>query len=286
LGTWICGFSIFLFFLPQLNAYRNTVFDQNMQIEMPENIHSTSKEERQEPSSSESKQISQTVQTKKTLQKSTYKLPSTIPQRILLIGSSSMNSDLGAFLTQALRRQELDVHRHAKVGSGLARPDFYNWMEELPSLLNLHQPELVIVQFIGNDCQSLILPDGTLEARYDTPEWEEAYRNRIIDLITLLHRQQIRVSFLGMSNVISPGFRRNLKNSNRIIQETAAKHKSSFVSLWEQTSLPQGGVLQNININNIERPMFQEDGIHLSREGARIVAQETFKQLNTIYDWR
>ena len=197
-----------------------------------------------------------------------------------------MKSDLGAFLAKSLRKQELYVHRHAKVGSGLARPDFYDWMNVIPELISAHTPDLVIVQFVGNDCQSLIMADGSLKAKYGTKEWDRAYEERITSLITLLHNQKIRIAFLGMSNVQSSIFRRKLKRSNAIIYDVAAKYNVPFVSLWETTSSTSGSAQEQIIINNIPKRMYQEDGIHLSRSGARMVANDVFTQLQQLYEWK
>ena len=279
LACWICGIAMAAYFYPQIQTY----------IQVSDVVEET-------PFTSKSIQSSQAKKSP-TLpnQKANPKrkenaaslpiLPQTIPQRILLIGSSSMNSDLGAFLAQSLRRQKLEVYRQAKVGSGLARPDFYNWMEELPKLIEEHHPELIIAQFIGNDCQSLVEADGSVLAKYGSAEWEEAYEKRISDFIDIAHNQGIRIVFLGMSNVRSSLFRRNLLQSNSIIEKTALSNNARFVSLWESTSDAEGIALEYISTDDISRAMYQEDGIHLSREGARMVAREVFMLLNRLYDW-
>lgn len=276
LTAWFCGCTILLFFFPQIKAYVYTTDDeivQQVQRITPLNETPPAK-------------IISEPSIPKMAPPPSKDLPTTIPQRVLLIGSSSMNSDLGAFLAQSLRKQELYVHRHAKVGSGLARPDFYDWMDVLPNLIAEHKPELVIAQFIGNDCQSLIMSDGSLKAKYGTKEWKTAYEERITALITLLHKQNIRIAFLGMSNVESSVFRKKLKRSNEIIYNVASKNKVPFISLWETTSTAGGAAESQIISNNIPKRMYQEDGIHLSRPGARMVGREIFTQLQQIYEWK
>ena len=276
LTAWFCGCTILLFFFPQIKAYVYTTDDEIVQQVQritplneipPITVISEPSTPQTEPSPSK-------------------ELPTTIPQRVLLIGSSSMNSDLGAFLAQSLRKQELYVHRHAKVGSGLARPDFYDWMDVIPELIAEHKPELVIVQFIGNDCQSLITRDGSLKAKYGTKEWKTAYEERISALITMLHKQNIRIAFLGMSNVESSVFRKKLKRSNEIIYNVASKNNAPFISLWETTSTADGSAQKQIISNSIPKRMYQEDGIHLSRPGARMVARDVFTQLQQLYEWK
>lgn len=284
LVAWFCGCMVALFFFPQLKAYIHTADDDTVSQDSIQQTSIPLSKPTLQPSIDKKPFVSPDT-SKVSLSAQENTLPTTIPQRILLIGSSSMNSDLGAFLAQHLRKKGLEVHRHAKVGSGLARPDFYNWMDILPELIKTHTPDLVIAQFIGNDCQSLILPDGSLEAKYGTSEWNEAYQKRIYSLISTLHKQGIRIVFLGMSNVLSPKFRTKLRRSNTIIYQVADKNNTPFVSLWEITSTPNGAAQTALEIGNIPQRMYQEDGVHLSRPGARMVARDVFTQLEQIYGW-
>lgn len=285
LSSWFCGCLIALFFFPQLKAYIHTADDNDIIQTEIVNI---------DPSPPEHLITNTSVESTNTTRPPSLKtesiqeelLPKTRPQRILLVGSSSMNADLGAFLAQHLRKEKLYVHRHAKVGSGLARPDFYDWMSVLPTLLKTHTPDLVIVQFIGNDCQSLIRTDGSLEAKYGEPEWSAAYEKRIMALISMLHTQKIRVAFLGMSNVLPARYRSNVRRSNAILYEVANRQNAPFVSLWEMTSTPSGMPQTELNTHEIPQRMFREDGIHLSRSGARMVARDVYTQLNQFYDWK
>ena len=89
-----------------------------------------------------------------------------------------------------------------------------------------------------------------------------------------------------MSNVQSPIFRRNLRRSNAIIYNVASKHQAPFISLWETTSAKDDSALQQIVVQKIPKRMYQEDGIHLSRSGARMVAKDVFTQLQQIYEWK
>ena len=55
---------------------------------------------------------------------------------------------------------EREVYLHAKLGTGLSRPDVYNWFDVTQELIEEYKPDMVIAQFVGNDCQTLVTPDG------------------------------------------------------------------------------------------------------------------------------
>ena len=308
LSAWFCGLCIALYFWPQIQTYFHIAIQdyQHTQIETIEvSSHSDSLKnywKQEKPSISVNSPdtvqkiippvqqsrvndpISEPIKIFKQVQAST--LPTTIPKKILIIGSSSMNGALGAFLSSTLRRKNLEIVRHTKVSSGLARPDYYNWIEIIPTIIAEHQPDLVLIQFVGNDCQSLLSAEGVLEAQYGKPEWEEAYRQRIAEVFELFHKDRVRVAWIGMSNVGLPGFRQRLRRSNRILKEVATDYNSQFVSLWGVTSQRNGAVLPGVRMGNIDYPLLTNDDIHLSIEGSRMVSNEIFRQLQKRYSWK
>jgi|GEM_PF-4268641 len=311
-AAWICGLCIALFFWPQIHTYINLQFSAQLDEVEPIEEHIPefdsnftlqayfpqktiqSKQKQDDlasknliPRAPQSYLYATETEQIRTFKKAQKLVPPIeIPQKILIVGSSSMNGALGAFLSKNLRKNDLEIFRHTKVSSGLARPDYYNWMEVLPGVLSKYNPDMVLVHFIGNDCQSLITADGRLDARYGKPEWEEKYRDRIADLIQLIQKNNIQVAFVGMSNVGLPGFRRRLRYANRIIRDVAKSYDSQFISIWEVTSDERGVVLPSTRRGNIDYPLLASDDIHLSVEGSRLVSREIFHQLNSRYKWK
>ena len=79
-------------------------------------------------------------------------------KRVLLVGDSMMMEGLGPTLHHRLRKRDnLDVHREGKYSSGLSRPDFYNWFENLPIMLEEYQPDLLIMSLGANDTQDIVI---------------------------------------------------------------------------------------------------------------------------------
>ncbi len=70
---------------------------------------------------------------------------------------------LGSELERRLERyRQVELHRFGKLGTGLARPDNFDWSKHITSLLEGFKPHIVIGQFGGNDGQPLQQRDGTL----------------------------------------------------------------------------------------------------------------------------
>ena len=202
------------------------------------------------------------------------------PQKILLVGASSMHSRMGAEISKGLKDiPDLIIQRHAKLGTGLARPDVYNWKEVTLELAQKYDSDLVVAQFIGNDCQSLILPDRSLVARYGSAEWDEAYKQRIIDFITMLQKEDIEVVLIGMPIVRSERFRKKIKHVNSLVEDTAKEHDVHFISLWEASTNSDGSFKKIIRKNGRTLPFRHDDGIHLSVEGSKQIANTILSEI-------
>ena len=207
------------------------------------------------------------------------------PKKILLLGASSFRGELGAILTRKLRKYDLEVYRHAKVASGLARPDFYDWFAQASKYVKKYQPDLVILHIVGNDCQSLVNIDKSLHTAYSAPEWPAAYQERMRALLQIFKKAEVEVIVLGMSNVLPTGFRKRLLQSNQLIQGTTTAQQYRFISLWAISSDSNEQPLESILQNGIRYPFFMDDGIHLSSQGAQYVANYIIESLDAQYKW-
>jgi hypothetical protein len=209
-----------------------------------------------------------------------------LPENVLLVGSSSMRSSMGASLSKLLKQSaKVTVHRYAKVGTGLARPDVYDWHKRTLELLEKHEIDLVVAQFIGNDCQNLVNKDHTLEASLNSDEWGIAYQKRVRDFVLAIQAQGIEVTLIGMPIVRSPRFRRRLAYANKLVAEVAAETNSLYITTWEVTSDAKGKYQDSIRVNGRTLKFRHEDGIHLSHAGSKYVAKDIFAQLSKEYPW-
>ena len=209
-----------------------------------------------------------------------------LPTQILLLGSSSMYSSMGVSLEKQLGSiEDLHVIRHAKPGTGLSRPDVYNWLEISTQLATEHKVDLVVAQFIGNDCQSLVTLDKNIEAHRKDDHWNEAYRNRVAAFIDAHQARGAEVVMIGMPIVRSRKFQRSLLNANQIVKEVASEKGAHFISTWEKTADKAGRYTEALRLSNKTIKLRHDDGIHLSYKGAQYLAAYLVEQLKARYPW-
>lgn len=209
-----------------------------------------------------------------------------VPEKVLIVGSSSMYGTMGVTLEKHLSEDaNLEVVRHAKSGTGLARPDVYNWLDVSTELASEHRADLVIAQFIGNDCQALITPDKIIEARRRDDNWNEAYRGRVTDFVAAHQARGAEVVLIGMPIVRSRHFKRRLENANAIVKSVANEMDALYISVWEETADRDGNYTEELRLRNKTIKFRSDDGIHLSYRGAKMIAKYLFEELNKRYPW-
>jgi len=197
-----------------------------------------------------------------------------------MVGASSMQFALGRALEAVLQAEtDVDVHRFGRHSTGLSRPDYFDWIDHAERLRDEHEPDLVIAQFGGNDCQGLANHRGRSAGRFGTDEWDDGYYSRVQAFVRLFTERDIPVVMMGMPIMRSPRFRERIIRMNDITEyaaNTVARETDTsviFVSTHEMTWDENREYWQSTIIDGRRRRLRADDGTHLSRAGAAMVAE-------------
>ncbi|NVB42987.1 DUF459 domain-containing protein [Pseudenhygromyxa sp. WMMC2535] len=194
-------------------------------------------------------------------------------QRVLIIGGSAMRGALGKHLELGVAASGHEVDRQAKSASGLARPDFYDWLSEGPRFAQAFSPTATILLFGGNDGQSLRMAEGSDPEwiRWEEDAWATEYRRRVDVLAKAVAPQGEQVIWLGMPDMRSSKLDKRMQRINTILEEAMdALPGGAFV--------PTRGLLGPRYADSIQRggktvTIRAKDGVHFSTEGAKILAE-------------
>ncbi|MGZ3461174.1 MAG: DUF459 domain-containing protein, partial [Archangium sp.] len=130
---------------------------------------------------------------------------------VLLLGDSLLVTSFGEFLEKSLNEQPgLRAVRRAKSSTGLARPDFFDWMKAGREEVERHRPEVVVVIMGGNDGQDLTDDQGKGRIHWGTPQWEVAYRQRVEDFLRVLDAPGRKILWVELPLTGLRGFERKL----------------------------------------------------------------------------
>lgn len=200
------------------------------------------------------------------------------PRTVLLLGDSLIVTSFGSSLERFLNEQP-GVHavRRAKSSTGLARPDFFNWMKTGQEEVARHRPDIVVVILGGNDGQGLTDDKGKAVAQWGTAGWEAAYRQRVEDFLHVLEAPGRKILWLELPVTGLRGFESKLKVIRRVMHEVASGRED--VTHLETRPFfidAKGGLLQEARVDTFRKPMRlrMADGIHFTEAGGRYFASK------------
>jgi len=197
------------------------------------------------------------------------------PLRVLVVGDSlglSFGQSLATKLdATGVARTTVD----AREGTGLARPDAFDWSAQLESDINRVHPEVVVASFGGNDDQDVQV--GGRYIAFDSAPWQEIYRTRVVQIADEVHAAGAHLLWSGLPVVRAAG---RTGRYTSVMDVTHAALNGLGATLWVdnlatltdaaghyQVALPDASGQQVL----VREP----DGIHETRAGADRLADRS-----------
>jgi lysophospholipase L1-like esterase len=205
------------------------------------------------------------------------------PRVVALAGDSMMAVGLSNVLMQAAAANEnLHIVKAFRSGTGLARPDVFNWMEEYPAMIADQQPDVVLVAIGANDGQGFV-ENGQVLA-FGSDAWVKVYQQRTAAFLNLLTQHGARVVWIGLPPMKSAKYEDKTELINRIAYTVVSQYPQA--SWWNPQQLIAGNAgayrefatLANGKTTRIRAV----DGIHLSDDGAALLTPTLMNWLNPL----
>lgn len=192
---------------------------------------------------------------------------------VLLMGDSMMAGSLGSTLERALGKAGHRTTRAAQLGTGLSRPDLYDWMRVVPALLERDAPRFVVVSLGANDATTL--RDGDDELEYGEARWREVYAARVEAMMRTLTAGGARVLWLSLPPMRERRLSGRAASLNRLFAQTA--RKVPRVEVLELDVLVGDGERRYATfVQGKDGRLLRyrlDDGVHLAPAGAQAVSR-------------
>lgn len=173
---------------------------------------------------------------------------------------------------------QVSLHCWTKPSSGLTRLDFFNWNDELRSLLPRGKVDYAIISMGANDAQDMTLKNRIV--RFSDPAWGEVYRARVDDMIDLFKANGTDVFWIGMPIARSKNYTSKMAKLNRIYTDASSSRGATFISLWEFTQEASGRYTRVLpGLDGRPQLARAKDGIHFNRTGERIVSCHIWREM-------
>lgn len=201
-------------------------------------------------------------------------------ESVLLLGDSNVYGALGHALQHDFQTNGSLVFREGKPGSGLARPDFHDWPSEARLLVDIIDPDIVVIMLGGNDIQRMRDKKGRFGDGIPWEEsnrWEAEYRARMLALVDGMSaldpastRKQRRVVFLSPTNRRPTTNRERVRRIVELQREQLSRRADvRWVDAFELTTGKSGRyIARGFHKDGSTIAFRKPDGIHLTRAGA------------------
>jgi hypothetical protein len=161
-----------------------------------------------------------------------------------------------------------------KVSSGICRYDFFDWQQQVETVVKTAKPQAAVIMMGTNDTQS-VWKDGKW-IPYGDMAWKQAYEERVGDIIdTMLEGGARRVYWVGMP-IMGEGWRNSrMRLINRIFQQQAEERPGAeYVDIWDLYTTPAGSFDPSLRL---------ADRVHFTADGQALLAEQVYKALKA--DW-
>lgn len=198
--------------------------------------------------------------------------PTTDDPLRVYIGGDSVVRDAGeSFLRLAVDDKRLRTALHYEIATGLSRPDHFDWPATLVGDAEALRPEIAVLMFGGNDAQGIVGRDGTVHATVDSPGWRAEYGRRVGSVMDSLAAEDRLILWIGMPPMRSGSLDARVRVINAVVRAEAADRPwVSYVDTTTMLGGPDGSYVDRLP--GIDADLRQDDGIHLSRTGADLLA--------------
>jgi uncharacterized protein len=197
------------------------------------------------------------------------------PRVIALAGDSMMTVGISAVLLREMaNRKDLQIIKAFHSGTGLARPEIYNWMTQYPAMLNTAHPDIVFVTIGANDGQGFVENGKVL--KFGADDWIDVYRRRLSDFLDMLIADGARVVWIGLPPMKHAGYNQKIEEINRIAYtEVSQRPRVSWFNSAPYVGDAAGNFREFLTSPNGKTVRIRaSDGIHLSDQGAALLISD------------
>ncbi|WP_232303696.1 DUF459 domain-containing protein [Pseudofrankia sp. DC12] len=200
------------------------------------------------------------------------------PLRVLVTGDS-LTESLGPTIANtapATVRAQTDT----RYGTGLVRPDFFDWASHAREQVATRAPEVVVVALGANDAQGITMPNGQVLPA-GSSGWVDEYRRRALVVLRIWaddgHRRVYWVSLPPARSSRMDGYFQQLNSA--VADAVHQVPGTTFLDLGAELS-DHGHYSDYLRDAAGQSVLARtRDGVHYTLDGARIVATPVLARL-------
>jgi hypothetical protein len=205
------------------------------------------------------------------------------PLKVWLAGDSLMGTIAESFIDKTGGNALINAGSDFRIGTGLARPDVYDWPGAIAHEVATAKPDVVILVFGANDDQD-IEADGHRLSLQST-EWQQEYAKRVNQILDETADGVRQVIWLGLPAVRRPRLNQTKDYINDAVKGALPKHPNvSYVDLGPLLDGPGNSFTTYLTTAGGNAVTVREaDGIHITKAGADLVTPALLADIDQLW---
>lgn len=205
------------------------------------------------------------------------------PLKVWLAGDSLMGNIAASFIDKTGGDALINASDNYQIGTGLARPDVYNWPAAISNEIDTANPDVIVLIFGANDDQDMVV--GGTRYVLDTAAWQQEYARRVNQILDIAADGTRQVIWLSVPAVRRPRLDQTKDLINSIVQTAALQHP-------HVTYLDTGALLDGpgnsfttymTDASGQSVAIRDTDGIHLTLDGADLLTPVILADIDQVW---
>ena len=195
----------------------------------------------------------------------------------VLITGDSMMQYIGMIASQNYPKLGLKVLDLSKQSTGLLYKKSHNWAQVIKDTLAHNKDIKLLVMLIGaNDPWGRSINGKFYEL--NSSEWREFYARRVDEIYKIAKASNVKVLWLSLPCMQKTDYAKKIELLNEIYKSVSEQNGQFFINTSEYLC-QNDNFLTHLNINGKRSKIRQDDGIHISKIGSQILADEILKRI-------
>ena len=195
----------------------------------------------------------------------------------VLITGDSMMQYIGIAARQNYPKLGLKVLDLSKQSTGLLYKKSHNWAQVIKDTLAKNKDIKLLVMLIGaNDPWGRSINGKFYEL--NSSEWREFYARRVDEIYKIAKASNVKVLWLSLPCMQKTDYAKKIELLNEIYKSVSEQNGQIFINTSEYLC-QNDNFLTHLNINGKRSKIRQDDGVHISKIGSQILADEILKRI-------
>lgn len=201
--------------------------------------------------------------------------------QVLFAGDSMMQGVAPHVKNMLLKKYNIDSINLSKQSTGLAYPRFFNWPKTIAKALDDNPKIKVLVVFLGpNDPWDMPPDTGYKYVKFKSEMWEQVYRSRINDILTVARQHNVDVIWVGPPNMRKTSLSDGMQFLRGLYQSEVENSGEIYFSVNDVFKYKDLTYSDYFGDDSSKIKLRSGDGIHFSPKGQQAIAEKVFSLIH------